>query len=137
MIQFKYGSLEKFESLEQKDPNVLYFLDNHTLYKGENLISTVKTIAGDFPDTPTENEKQTYIISLKTGEIRYVTDELTYINITSLQFDNIVLDNTFVQKLITAIGTTDVTMPTLKVNKDTLIWTAASEETIKILNLNG
>lgn len=137
MIQFKYGSLEKFESLEQKDPNVLYFLDNHTLYKGENLISTVKTIAGDFPDTPAENEKQTYIISLKTGEIRYVTDELTYINITSLQFDNIVLDNTFVQKLITAIGTTDVTMPTLKVNKDTLIWTAASEETIKILNLNG
>lgn len=137
MIQFKYGSLEKFESLEQKDPNVLYFLDNHTLYKGENLISTVKTITGNFSDTPTENEKQTYIISLKTGEIRYVTDELTYINITSLQFDNIVLDNKFIQNLIAAIGTTDVTMPTLKVNKDTLVWTAASEETIKILNLNG
>lgn len=135
MIQFKYGSLEKFESLEQKDPNVLYFLDNHTLYKGNELISTVRTISGNFPEIPTADMKETYHISLLTGEIRYVTNELNYINISSLQLDNIVIDQNFVNKLVTAIGTKDVTMPTLTVNGDTMIWAKASEETIKILNL--
>ncbi len=135
MIQFKYGSLEKFESLEQKDPDVLYFLDNHSLYKGNELISIVRTVSGDFPETPTEDMKETYQISLLTGEIRYVTNDLNYINITGLQFDNIVIDEAFTKKLIEAVGTKDVTMPTLTVNGDTLVWTKASEETIKILNL--
>ncbi len=135
MLQFKYGSLEKFESLEQKDPDVLYFLDNHSLYKGNELISIVRTVSGDFPETPTEDMKETYQISLLTGEIRYVTNDLNYINITGLQFDNIVIDEEFTKKLIEAVGTKDVTMPTLTVNGDTLVWTKASEETIKILNL--
>lgn len=135
MIQFKYGSLEKYKSLENKDPDVLYFLDNHTLYKGLELISTVKTLTGDFPETPTDDMKETYQISLSTGEMRYVTEELEYINITGLQFDNITIDQDFITKLVEAAGTKDVTMPKLEVNGDTLVWTKASEDTIKILSL--
>lgn len=135
MIQFKYGSLEKYKSLENKDPDVLYFLDNHTLYKGLELISTVRTLTGDFPETPTDDMKETYQISLSTGEMRYVTEELEYINITGLQFDNITIDQDFITKLVEAAGTKDVTMPKLEVNGDTLVWTKASEDTIKILSL--
>lgn len=135
MIQFKYGSLEKYKSLENKDPDVLYFLDNHTLYKGLELISTVRTLTGDFPETPTDDMKETYQISLSTGEMRYVTEELEYINITGLQFDNISIDQEFITKLVEAAGTKDVTMPKLEVNGDTLVWTKASEDTIKILSL--
>lgn len=135
MIQFKYGSLEKYKSLENKDPDVLYFLDNHTLYKGLELISTVRTLTGDFPETPTDDMKETYQISLSTGEMRYVTEELEYINITGLQFDNVTIDQEFITKLVEAAGTKDVTMPKLEVNGDTLVWTKASEDTIKILSL--
>lgn len=135
MLQFKYGTLEKYENLEQKDPDVLYFLDNHTLYKGDSLISTVKTISEDFPEIPAEDMKETYLISLKTGEMRYITKDLKYINITSLQFNNIVIDSKFVDGLVKQIGTKDVSMPTLTVNGDTIMWTAASENSIKILNI--
>ena len=135
MIQFKYGSLEKFKSLEQKDPDVLYFLDNHTLYKGNELISTVRTISGNFPETPTEDMKELYFISLVTGEIKYVNEELNYINISSLAFNNVQITQDFVNKLVEAVGVKKVTLPSMRVEGDKLIWTSASESSIKILKL--
>ena len=120
MIQFKYGSLEKFKSLEQKDPDVLYFLDNHSLYKGNELISIVRTVSGNFPETPTEDMKETYQISLQTGEIRYVTNDLKYIKIT---------------ELVETIGTKKITMPVLAVEENTLVWTPANENSFTILNI--
>lgn len=133
MIQFKYGTLEKYNSLEQKDPDVLYFLDNHTLYKGDDLISCVKTISDDYPETPTDDMKQTYLISLKTGEIRYVTDDLQYINLSEIQFNNWSLSQDFAEKVKQALITEEVTMPGLSVNQNTLIWTPSNKETINII----
>lgn len=135
MIQFKYGSLEKFKSLEQKDPDVLYFLDNHSLYKGNELISIVRTVSGNFPETPTEDMKETYQISLQTGEIRYVTNDLKYIKITELAFGNIVINKTFTDKLVETIGTKKITMPVLAVEENTLVWTPANENSFTILNI--
>lgn len=135
MIQFKYGSLEKFKSLEQKDPDVLYFLDNHSLYKGNELISIVRTVSGNFPETPTEDMKETYQISLQTGEIRYVTNDLKYIKITELAFGNIVINKTFTDKLVETIGTKKITMPILAVEENTLVWTPANENSFTILNI--
>lgn len=43
--------------------------------------------------------KQTYLISLKTGEIRYVTDDLQYINLSEIQFNNWSLSQDFAEKV--------------------------------------
>lgn len=135
MVQFKYGSLEKYKSLENKDDDVLYFLDNNTLYKGNSLISNIKTISGDFPETPTSDMKETYVISLKNGKMKYVTNELAYVDITSLQFDNFTITTEFAKNVANAIGNKKVTMPTLTVEDHVLTWTEASEKEITILTL--
>lgn len=77
--------------------------------------------------------KQTYIISLKTGEIRYVTDDLQYINLSEIQFNNWSLSQDFAEKVKEALVTEEVTMPGLSVNQNTLIWTPSNKETINII----
>lgn len=137
MLQFKYGTLEKYNSLEQKDPDVLYFLDNHTLYKGADLISCVKTISGNYPEIPTSDMKQTYLISLKNGEIRYVTDDLQYIKLSEISFGNWSISETFIEGVKNALSqfTEVVLMPNLSVNNDTLIWTPSDKESIKVIKI--
>lgn len=77
--------------------------------------------------------KQTYIISLKTGEIRYVTDDLQYINLSEIQFNNWSLSQDFAEKVKEALVTEEVKMPGLHVNQNTLIWTPSNKETINII----
>lgn len=139
MLRFKYGSLEKFKSLEEKDPDVLYFLDNHTIYKGEDLLSVVKTADDEFPEQPTDDMKETYFISLSTGKIKYVTDDLNYVDITRLQINNMLIDEEFVNGLLNTLAkyTEEVTMPDLTVDKHTLIWKNSNKQKIQIINFNG
>lgn len=135
MLKFKYGSLDKFKNLETKDPDVLYFLDNHTIYKGDNLLSVVKTVEGDFPEIPTNDMRETYFISLATGRIKYVTNDLQYIDITKLQLDTIVFDEDFINRIVEQLGkyTETVTMPVATVEGKTLCLTNSNKQQIQII----
>lgn len=69
-IKFFGGSYANYQSLESKDSDALYFLDNNQLYKGENLISDqvrLITAAENYPVTPERG-----VIYVKTnGEAKY------------------------------------------------------------------
>lgn len=136
MLKFKYGSLDDYNKLEVKDPDVLYFIDNHTFYKGDNLISNVRTVEDGFPDNPTEDMKLNYFISLSTGRIKYVTEDLKYVDITQIQTDHLVIDQELSQKIKDSLSQYLVTvrMPDMKVNGDTIIWNDSNFNEIRIIN---
>lgn len=138
MVTFKYGSLSAFKNLETKDPDALYVLDNHQLYKGADLVSAVRTVNldSDLPETPTDEMRETYFISLESGRIKYVTYEKTYIDISSICIENIVLSDAFIQQLIEKISgeLEEITMPTLVVTGEgnhTLEWKASNVTSFK------
>lgn len=142
-VKLKYGTWEKFQLID-KQPNVLYFLDNHQVYKGTDLLTNIHTVMnGDnslqstdeygFPDSITPDMRENYYISFNNGEIRYVTDDLEYISITELQLNDILVNQDFLQQLIAAIADTqEVVMPTLTVDNNTLIWTGSNVDSITV-----
>ena len=137
-VKFKYGTWENFQEIQNKDPGTLYFLDNSHVYKGDQLLTNVKTVwngsyeigttdDNGFPDIPDESLRECYIISLENGEIRFVDSDLEYVYITELVLNNVLLNQNFLQQLIAAIADTqEVVMPTLTVNKHTLVWTGSN-----------
>lgn len=74
-VRLQYGTLDQYKALEEKDDSVLYFLTNHHLYKGDELISNVHTIE-EYPETPTAEMRLNFYIKLdqEKSEIRYVTE---------------------------------------------------------------
>lgn len=136
MLKFKYGSLDDYNKLEVKDPDVLYFIDNHTFYKGDNLISNVRTVEDGFPDNPTEDMKLNYFISLSTGRIKYVTEDLKYVDITQIQTDHLIIDQELSQKIKDSLSQYLVTvrMPNMKVTGDTIVWNDSNFNEIRIIN---
>lgn len=140
MVTFNYGSLSAYKSLATKDPDALYVLDNHQLYKGELLISSVRTVVkdSDLPVVPTDDMRECYFISLESGKIKYVTYDKQYVDVSQLMIEEIVLSNAFIQKLITEINKSsdEITMPTMEVNDTTLIWTASNVNSFKAFKID-
>lgn len=136
MLKFKYGSFDDYNNLEVKDPDVLYFIDNHTFYKGDNLISNVRTVEDGFPDTPTEDMRLNYFISLKTGAIKYVTEDLKYIDLTQIQTDYLVITKELAEKIKEALSQYLITvqMPNMSVQENTIYWKESNFDEIKIIN---
>ena len=142
-VKFKYGTWEKFQTIE-KDPGTLYFLDNNHVYKGDRLLTNVITVwngsytigstdENGFPDVPTEEMRECYIISLENGEMRFVDQDLEYIYLTELVLENILINQDFLQRLIAAIADTkDVVMPTLTVDGNTLVWTDSNVDSMTV-----
>jgi len=80
-----------------------------------------------FPDTPTEEMRQNFYISLVSGDIKYVDDDLQYVNITELELESVLLNKPFLKRLINELADKkNIIMPTLTVNKETLVWTDAN-----------
>ena len=142
-IKFKQGTYQNYQGLSNKDPNTLYFLDNHQIYKGDELIQSVRTVwpgssSGStdehgFPDTITPDMRNNYFISLENGEIRFVDEDLEYISVTDLELESILVNREFLQRLIAAIADTkEVIMPTLTVDGTRLIWTESNVDSITV-----
>lgn len=134
-VKFQYGSLDGYNAIENKDNDTLYFLDNSQVYKGTKLITDVHTVQR-FIDTDEPLDKtmrRNYYISLETGEIRYVNDNLEYVYISRIMIQNIVLDPTFMQRFINSIKAIEMHMPTLTVASNSLIWTSSDTNNINVL----
>lgn len=117
MLRFKYGTYEEYKSLQEYEPETLYFLDNHTFYKGTDLISNVYTVEEDFPNTPTEDMRLKYFISLKTGELRYVTENLEYLDLSALYVQQLEITSDLALKIKDALSPylISVKMPNMSV----------------------
>lgn len=105
MVKFIRTTAEKFNAIETKDPDALYFLDNNTLYRGNDIVSNIVTVFGDFPNTDLSHFRNMYLIKPETGEIKYVNNNDTITDITSAII-NKVLDS----------------IPTLTIEGNTLIY---------------
>ena len=86
-----------------------------------------------FPITPNETMRNNFYISMDNGELRYVDDDLEYVNITELILDDILINDDFLQRLIAAIADTqNIIMPTLTVDGKTLVWTKSNVDSITV-----
>lgn len=96
-------------------------------------------LGSDFPETPTDEMRENYYISLTSGLIKYVTSDKQYIDISQLMIENVVLSAEFIQnKFIPELKKqlTKVTMPTLTVdesNEHQLIWTSSTATDIYVI----
>ena len=129
MAILNYGTLSEYRALTTKDSNALYFLNNHQVYKGDELISNVRTV-DSFQDESTlkESDKLNYFINITTGEIRYVTeegDEKTpkYLDLTKLALSSITVTVNELKTFIDSLTTKDITTSTLTVDDHTLVVT--------------
>lgn len=69
-IQFKWGTLENFNSLQDKDINTVYFLDDGSLYLGNQFIGKDYEYGDYSTSWPLNPIIGKLYIDVSTGEIR-------------------------------------------------------------------
>jgi hypothetical protein len=122
-----------YSKLSEKYENTLYFLDNGQLYHGDELVSNVKVIQGDFPSVIDSSMYNNFYISLSNGEIRYAGED-GYVNISELATQNIVLSEKNIKILAERVAEKKtVTMPKLEVVGNAVVWTTSNVEEIEVL----
>lgn len=135
-VKFKYGTWENYKCLldsHNTDEGTLYFLDNSQIYKGDQLMQTVKAQWGEFPEEPGADMRNNFFISMETGEVRYVDEDLNYINVTELVLDNLLVNEEFLERLINAIAEeTNIILPTLTVDGSKLVWSGSNYEQVTV-----
>lgn len=130
-VRFVHTTYEKYER-GPKDPSVLYFLTSGSLYKGPDLISGIHSVT-IFPEATNELNGN-YFISLGTGEMRYV-DNGEYIDISSLMFENIMLNPDNIKRLVDEFAEVkQITMPKFGVDDglERLVLTNSNVDTIDV-----
>lgn len=122
MAILNYGRLEDYKALAIKNPKALYFLDNHQVYKGDDLISNVRTV-DSFPEETaiTADMRLNIFINLSTGEIRYVTYDKKYINLSNVLLNNIRVTVNQLKEFYDNVQELEVTMPQISVSEETLV----------------
>lgn len=133
-VKFQYGSFEAYKELNNKDPDTLYFLDNSHVYKGDELLTIIHSVTQfKDPDELDSTMKCNYYISLVTGEIKYVNEELEYVDISKLMIRGVVLQSSFIQEFIDKIQSQLIQMPTLSVDEHVLVWESSNIDKVNVL----
>lgn len=77
LVKFFDTTSEKYNALEAKDTNALYFLENGQLYKGDVLVTNVQLVSA----FPLIGIKNTLYINASTEQLKYY-DGSKYVNLS-------------------------------------------------------
>ena len=140
-VKFKYGTFEQYQDSE-KDSGTLYFLNNSQIYKGDQLMSSVRSVSSNiddgvdkdkfgFPEIITDSMIGNFFISLDNGEIRYVDSNKNYINVTNLSLEGITISqDKFLEFLYKNTNQEEVAIPKIYMQGNKLVIENVDEKEI-------